>query len=125
MLAPALLGGLILAYSARASWGPAHVLAISSAALLVNVGLSFAVEPLGTVSPVAKYGANAALLTGVLALLTWARHRQCRHRSTTRTERAPGPGPAGRRPIWGPGQHHRQHQSTTTRALTAGCAGAA
>ncbi|MEV4193619.1 hypothetical protein [Streptomyces toxytricini] len=69
------LGGMLWWWSAREGWGRMHALAVGGAALLVNAGLSFAVEPLGDVSYAAKYAANAALLLAVLALLAGARRR--------------------------------------------------
>ncbi|MFG2594010.1 hypothetical protein [Streptomyces sp. NPDC048438] len=70
-----LAGGALLRWSRRAEWGRPHVLAACGAALVVNAALSFAVEPLGETSLVAKYGANAALMIVVLVLLGWARQR--------------------------------------------------
>ncbi|MGW1292930.1 hypothetical protein [Streptomyces sp. NPDC002533] len=70
-----LAGGALLRWSGREGWGPAHVLAVCGAALVVNAALSFVVEPLGDTSPVVKYAANAALMVLVLLLLGWARLR--------------------------------------------------
>jgi hypothetical protein len=71
----ALLGTALLVWSARAGWTRRHVLAVAGAALLVRVGLSFLVEPLGNPSTAAKYGANATLTVCVVLLLAWASHR--------------------------------------------------
>lgn len=71
----ALAGGALLWWSGRPDWGPAHVLAVCGAALVVNAALSFVVEPLGDTSPVVKYGANGVLMVVVLLLLGWARQR--------------------------------------------------
>ncbi|MFI7291669.1 hypothetical protein ACIBRY_34240 [Streptomyces anulatus] len=71
----ALAGGALLCWSGRSDWGPAHVLAVCGAALMVNAALSFVVEPLGDTSPAVKYGANAVLMIVVLLLLGWARLR--------------------------------------------------
>lgn len=70
-----LAGGAFLWWSGRPDWGPAHVLAVCGAALVVNAALSFVVEPLGDTSPVLKYGANGVLMVVVLLLLGWARQR--------------------------------------------------
>lgn len=70
-----LAGGALLWWSGRPDWGPAHVLAVCGAALVVNAALSFVVEPLGDTSRVLKYGANAVLMVVVLLLLGWARRR--------------------------------------------------
>nr|WP_245766803.1 hypothetical protein [Streptomyces colonosanans] len=75
VLALASLGGLLWWWSARERWDRVHTLAVGGAALLVNTGLSFAVEPLGQVSYAVKYSANTTLLLAVLTLLVWARHR--------------------------------------------------
>ncbi|MGC5531693.1 hypothetical protein [Streptomyces sp. SR-10] len=73
-----LAGGALLWWSGRPDWGPAHVLAVCGAALVVNAALSFVVEPLGDTSPVVKYGANVVLMVVVLLLLGWA-WRRLRH----------------------------------------------
>jgi hypothetical protein len=78
VLVLSLVGGLLLWASGRAGWGKLHVLAAAGGALVVNTGLSFVVEPLGTVSHVVKYGANAGLLVVVLTLLGWAWRRLAR-----------------------------------------------
>jgi hypothetical protein len=52
-----------------------HRFGLVAVPLVVNAALSFVVEPLGDTSPVAKYGANSALVITVLAMLGWARHR--------------------------------------------------
>ena len=63
------LGLLIIRWSRRAGWGQAQILALAGAALLVRAGLSFAVEPLGSVDLGTKYATNASLLLLTLLLL--------------------------------------------------------
>lgn len=73
-------GGLLLYWSRRERWGRLHALMVGGAALVVNAGLSFAVEPLGApTSHVAKYGANVVLMLAVVALLAWAFRRVHHH----------------------------------------------
>ncbi|MFH7595601.1 hypothetical protein WDV06_10935 [Streptomyces racemochromogenes] len=101
----ALGGGLLLWCSRAAGWGGHHVPAVAGAALLVNAGLSFAVDPLGEVSLTVKYTVNAALTVAVLALLAGAHLRvrgagageragAARH-ALRRTGTQPGVPPAG------------------------------
>ncbi|MGW3495252.1 hypothetical protein [Streptomyces sp. NPDC001020] len=75
VLTLASLGGLLWWWSAREQWKRVHALAVGGAALVVNGGLSFVVEPLGQVSYTAKYAANTVLMLAVMALLVWARRR--------------------------------------------------
>ncbi|MEV7547645.1 hypothetical protein [Streptomyces sp. NPDC089915] len=80
------LGGGLLSWCSRAAgWGGHHVAAVAGAALLVNAGLSFAVDPLGEVSLTVKYSVNAALSVAVLMLLAGA-HLRLR-RAGRRSER--------------------------------------
>ncbi|MER7342742.1 hypothetical protein ABT403_33575 [Streptomyces sp. NPDC000075] len=83
----ALGGGLLLWCSRAAGWGGHHVLAVAGAALVVNAGLSFAVDPLGEVSLTVKYTVNAALTLAVLVLLAGA------HLRVRRAGAGPLPGP--------------------------------
>ncbi|MGW3954085.1 hypothetical protein ACWEKM_24900 [Streptomyces sp. NPDC004752] len=68
-------GCLLLRWAGRARWRRSHTLAVGGAALAVNAALSFTIDPLGTVSYPVKYGVNATLLLGVLALLVFAGRR--------------------------------------------------
>jgi hypothetical protein len=81
-LSLALLFGLLLWCSGRAGWRRTHVLAVGGAALVVNAGLSFVVEPVGDTSHVLKYAANSVLLLGVLALLASTYRRLHRAEAT-------------------------------------------
>lgn len=68
-------GLLLLYWSGHPAWSRRHVLAAAGAALMVNAGFSFLVQPLGNSSSIMKYVSNAAILLGVLALIAWAYDR--------------------------------------------------
>jgi hypothetical protein len=78
---------LVVRWSGRTGWGPAHLLAVASGALLANVVTAFATEPIGAVSATAKYAHNTVALFGVAALLAVATLRQ---RRVENAERAAG-----------------------------------
>ncbi|MFE6306420.1 hypothetical protein [Nocardiopsis sp. NPDC057823] len=68
----AVLGGLavlLARWSARAGWGPRHVLAAAGGALLANVFTAFLARPIGDVAAAAKYTHNTVALLGSLAVL--------------------------------------------------------
>ncbi|WP_215455295.1 hypothetical protein [Streptomyces sp. ATCC 21386] len=76
IVAMVVLGWLLLRWSRRQGWSRRHVLAAAGSALVVRAGLSFLVEPLGdNVDFTVKYAVNAAMLSGVTALLLMAAHR--------------------------------------------------
>ncbi|OAA29031.1 hypothetical protein UG55_100420 [Frankia sp. EI5c] len=64
--------------------GRRRALTVAGSALTVNAGLSFLVDPIGTVSYPVKYAANATLTVLVLLLLAAARH-QLNRADRTRT----------------------------------------
>lgn len=83
-LALAGLGAVVWLWSARTGWGGMHVLAVAAAPLVVNAGVAFSTEPLGSPDPVIKYAVNAVLAAGVALLLLIAARR-------THAEAEPGP----------------------------------
>jgi hypothetical protein len=97
VLALTLLGAMLLHWSGRTPWGRKHVLAAGGAALVVNAGLSFTVEPLGNPSPAGKYVSNTVITVGVIALLAWAHHRLHRAGTTTGTQGGETHAPTPRR----------------------------
>jgi hypothetical protein len=67
--------GLKFARISRADtmWGPRHVIALATGALLARAASGFLVDPIGDVAPPAKYAHNAFFLLGsaVLGALAW------------------------------------------------------
>lgn len=62
-------------WSRRGDWGPPHVLALASGAVVAAGCFAFLTTPIGEVSDGEKYGHNVALLALMLALSGWAAHR--------------------------------------------------
>jgi hypothetical protein len=54
-------------------WGPRHMIALATGALLARAATGFLVDPIGDVAPAAKYAHNAFFLLGsaVLGALAW------------------------------------------------------
>jgi hypothetical protein len=54
-------------------WGPRHVIALATGALLARAATGFLVDPIGDVAPSAKDAHNAFFLLGstVLGVLAW------------------------------------------------------
>jgi len=78
-------GGFVIATAAAVAvarlsrstrWDGRHVAALATGVLISRAFCAFLVEPLGDVSPVAKYAHNVAFLLGAALLGAWALSRQ-------------------------------------------------
>jgi len=81
---PATLGALLVLivfailltrWSAAPGWGPHHVLAVASGALIAIGAVAFTLQPIGHVPTAAKYTTNSVLFLLLLTVLTTAEHR--------------------------------------------------
>ena len=70
---------LIARWSTAPGWGPHHVLAVASGALIAIGAVAFTLQPIGHVPTAAKYATNCVLLLLLLAVLATAEHRQRAH----------------------------------------------
>lgn len=70
---------LIARWSTAPGWGPRHVLAVASGALIAIGAVAFTLQPIGHVPTAAKYATNCVLLLLLLAVLATAEHRQRAH----------------------------------------------
>lgn len=67
---------LIARWSAAPGWGPRHILAVASGALIAIGAVAFTVQPIGHVPAAAKYATNSVLFLLLLAVLAIAERRQ-------------------------------------------------
>lgn len=69
------LAALLVRWSRRQGWGPAHRLAMAGGALLTNALTAFGTEPIGNVTPTAKLTHNLTFALGTVILLAAAAAR--------------------------------------------------
>ncbi|NUR59292.1 MAG: hypothetical protein HOV87_11580 [Catenulispora sp.] len=82
---PATIGGLLVLvafailltrWSSAPGWGPRHILAVASGALIAIAVVAFTVRPIGHVPTAAKFTTNSVLFLLLLAVLAAAERRQ-------------------------------------------------
>ena len=66
---------LVTRWSSASGWGPGHVLAVGSGALIASSAVAFTLRSIGHVPTAAKYATNGALLLPFVTVLATAERR--------------------------------------------------